>query len=54
MKLTDDLKESVEDLLYLINNPDENSKTALSDIKGAAADVKFLVSKLKLKDIQDL
>ena len=47
MSLADDIRESAEDLLSILNNPDDN---VIDDIKGTIDDLVFLKSQLKQSD----
>ena len=47
MSLADDIRESAEDLLSILNNPDDN---VIDDVKGTIDDLVFLKKKLKQSD----
>ena len=47
MSLADDIRDSAESLIYIINNPDDN---VIDDIKGTIDDLVFLKSQLKQSD----
>ena len=47
VNIAEDIRESAESLLYVINNPDNN---IIEDIKGIVDDLKFLSDKLSKSD----
>ena len=47
MSLADDIRDSAESSIYIINNPDDN---VIDDIKGTIDDLVFLKSQLKQSD----
>jgi len=53
MNRYDDFKESVDDLNYILRNPEGSDKQILKDILGTIKDIQFTAKKLTVQDIKD-